>query len=67
MEPRIIELETKVAYQEHAIQELNDVITSQQKQISELQENIKRILTHLKEITPPEIARPEDELPPPHY
>lgn len=67
METRIIELETKVAYQEHIIQELSDVLTSQQKQIDKQQLDIRRILANLKESSPSQIARPEDESPPPHY
>ncbi len=67
MEARITELEAEVTYQEHVIQELNDVVTGQQKQIDILQADVRRILVHLKEISPSQIARPEEEVPPPHY
>jgi len=67
MQARITELEAKVTYQEHAIQELNDVVAGQQKQIDILQADVSRILAHLKEISPSQIARPEEETPPPHY
>ena len=67
MENRIIELETKISYQEHLIQELNDVITHQQKQIDALEVQMKRVRDHLKETSSSQIARPEEEVPPPHY
>ena len=67
LENRIIELETKISYQEHLIQELNDVITHQQKQIDALELQMKRIQDHLKNSSSSQIARPEEEVPPPHY
>jgi len=67
LENHIIELETKLSYQEHIIQELNDVITHQQKQIDTLELQMKRIQDHLKNSTQSQIARPEEEVPPPHY
>lgn len=36
-EERIIELETRVAFQEHSLQELNDALCSQQEQIRRLE------------------------------
>lgn len=67
LENRIIELETKISYQEHLIQELNEVITHQQKQIDAIEVEMKRIRDHLKETSSSQIARPEEEVPPPHY
>jgi len=67
LENRIIELETKISYQEHLIQELNDVITSQQKQIDQLERDIHQIRDHLKQANTSQIAKPEEEVPPPHY
>ena len=62
---RIVELETRLSYQDHTIEQLNEVVTSQQNQIDRLESDIKRIKAHLKDGT--DIARPEDESPPPHY
>ncbi|MDX8411243.1 MAG: SlyX family protein [Mariprofundaceae bacterium] len=67
MDERIIELETKMAYQDHTIHELSDVIAGQQKQIDALEAKMERVLEHLKAITASDIARPEEEAPPPHY
>ncbi|NOR72680.1 MAG: hypothetical protein GQ467_02230 [Mariprofundaceae bacterium] len=67
MEKRIIELETKLSYQDHTIQELNDVVTRQQKQIDALELRMKRIQDHLKATASSQLARPEEDVPPPHY
>lgn len=67
MEKRIIELETKLSYQEHTIHELNEVVTRQQKQIDLLEADMKRIREHLKGSSESQLARPEEEIPPPHY
>lgn len=48
MEERIIELETRISYQDHMIGELNDVVTSQQKQIDRLEKQVQRMEQHLK-------------------
>jgi len=67
METRIIALETSLAYQERLIQDLNGVIASQQKQIDALRTDIDRILSHLKAADAVQIARPDEDTPPPHY
>ena len=67
MEARIIELETRIAYQERLIQELNEVITRQQNQIDALRADYERILAHLKTGDGDRITGPDEEPPPPHY
>jgi len=67
MEERIIELETKISYQDHLIGELNDVVTSQQKQIDRLEKQVRRMEQHLKGLTGSGLARADEEAPPPHY
>jgi SlyX protein len=67
LEKHIIELETKVSYQDHIIQDLNDVVTRQQKQVDALEVELRRIREHLKSGESSQIARPEEEVPPPHY
>ena len=59
---RIIELETRLTYQDHTIEQLNEVVTSQQNQIARLESDIKRIKAHLK-AGDSNIARPEEESP----
>ena len=64
---RIIELETKSSYQEHLIQELNDVVISQQKQMDTLETRMQRMSDYLKNNQDSQLARPDEEVPPPHY
>ncbi|MEN8143122.1 MAG: SlyX family protein [Thermodesulfobacteriota bacterium] len=43
VEERIVEMETRQAFQEHTIEELNGVIISQQQQIDRLESQIVRL------------------------
>jgi SlyX protein len=67
LEQRVIELETRFAFQETTIQELNEILTSQQQQITHLQGLVKNIQESMLEIV--NKLRPEagTESPPPHY
>jgi len=67
MNNRIIELETKISYQDHIIGELNDVVTNQQRQIDQMEKAVEQLRQHLKQGASTGIARPEEETPPPHY
>jgi len=66
MKDRIITLETKSAYQEHLIQELNEVIISQQQQIDMLEKNFARLKDDMRN-NEPQQSTAENEAPPPHY
>ena len=67
-EDRLVEIETKIAFQEKTIEDLNDVLFEQQKEIERLGDIcdvlVKRIKA-LAEITPG-IDAPSNEKPP-HY
>jgi len=67
MEERLIELETKISYQDHLINELNDVVVRQQQQINQLEKQMVRFGDHLKQASGSGLARPDEEVPPPHY
>lgn len=67
MEKRIFELETKVAFQEHTLQQLNDVVTRQQFQIEQLAADLKSLKARLSALAPTNIAPESEETPPPHY
>jgi SlyX protein len=63
----LIELETKMSYQEDTIQQLNDVVCRQQNQIDELMEKCNLLLSRTKELSdklPDGVANMEK---PPHY
>lgn len=64
---RIIELEIKAAYQEDLVQELNKVVSQQQKQIDRLEVTCKMLNERISSIsTAMDSVPPEEELPP-HY
>ena len=48
MDSRIENLETKSAYQEHLIQELNEVVIVQQNQIDRLEKMVQQLQGHLR-------------------
>ena len=60
LEARIETLETRVAYQEHTIEALNQALTAQWKEIDRLTRELVRLGDRLP-------ASPGDEPPPPHY
>ncbi|AZI15062.1 SlyX family protein [Avibacterium paragallinarum] len=62
---QIAELETKVAFQEHAIEELNQALIDQQFIIEKMQ--LRHLAAKLKDLQPSNIASQAEETPPPHY
>lgn len=66
-EQRLIEIETKLAHQEHLLSSLDDALTRQQAQLTRLEELCRSLLQRIRSL--PELA-PEgsagDERPP-HY
>lgn len=67
MHERLVELETKVAFQEQTIQELNESIVRQQKDLALLSEQLRQLSERVKAIAPSPLAPESEETPPPHY
>jgi len=67
MENRLIELETRLAFQDHTLQELNTVIVRQQQEIAALTREIENLKAQFKTLAPELVASRGDETPPPHY
>ena len=66
-EDRLVEIESKLAHQEHLLTELNDVITNQQENIMQLQALCGSLLDRVRSIAealPGDGAQDER---PPHY
>ena len=66
-EDRLVEVETKLAYQEDTIQQLNDVICRQQDQIDALLVKYELLVSRVKELA---VDKPDDkpvDERPPHY
>jgi len=67
MDDRIVDLETKSAYQEHLLQELNDVIFTQQQQIDGLEAGLRRLKEHVQSTGEQGQSESGADVPPPHY
>lgn len=67
LEQKVENLEIKVSFQEHTIEELNDALTKQQADIDKLTAQIRFLLDKLKAMEPSNIANASEETPPPHY
>lgn len=67
MEHRIEELETRIAYQEAAIEELTRTTLNQQQTIQGLQAQIDYLKSIVKDLAPSAVAPRSEETPPPHY
>ena len=63
----IEELQTKVAFQEHTIEALNNALSSQQNQLDDLRFKLTHVIDRVKSIEPSNIAKQSEETPPPHY
>lgn len=65
MEERIIELETRLTFQDDLLQKLDDVIINQQKELDELKTQLKSINQQLLQVAGP--ITPDEVGLPPHY
>lgn len=66
-EDRIIELETKISYQEDLLQDLNKLVASQQQQIDQLTTIYKTLSDQLKEVMQRLPDKSDTDEKPPHY
>jgi len=67
MENRIIEIETRLAFQESSLQELNDIVAKQQNLLHQLSEEIIKLRQQMQDVTGSNIADSSEESLPPHY
>ncbi len=64
---RVIELETRVAFQDQTVQELNEAVTRQQREIDRLVRELEMLKDRLRATAPSPVVPPDEETPPPHY
>ena len=67
MEDRIINLETKLAYQEHTIEELNSVVIEQQNEIDRLKNAVEYLLDKVSQMADTHMEKAPANEKPPHY
>ena len=66
-EQRFVDLETKLAHQEHLLLELNDIITKQQENIMRLEELCDSIIQRVRALSEGAPADAGVDEKPPHY
>lgn len=66
LESRIIELETRLAFQDDTIATLNDVLVEQRRELERLQLQVQALARRQVEMAG-QFGIAEDEAPPPHY
>jgi SlyX protein len=66
LDDRVMELETRLAFQDDTIQALNDVLVAQQRSVELLQMQIAALIKRQEEMVG-QFGISEDEAPPPHY
>ena len=67
LEQRLVELETRLAFQEHAMGELSDALAETRIECARLAERLRHALEDLKLSRGDLMADPAGEPPPPHY
>jgi SlyX protein len=67
LENRLAELETRLAFQEHALAELSDALAASRIETARNAELLRRALEDLKQSRGDFFADPTSEPPPPHY
>ncbi len=67
MEERIIDLESRLAFAEQTIDELNGEVTAQNRLLADMQKQIDDLKDRFKALSASQIAPESEETPPPHY
>lgn len=66
LDERVMELESRLAFQDDTIQALNDVLVTQRRELDKLQQQMAAVLKRQEEIGNP-FETFEEDVPPPHY
>ena len=66
-EDRLMDIEIKLSHQEHAVEELNQVVCQQQKKIDHLEAICEALIRHVKELSDSAAEQRTTNETPPHY
>ena len=67
LQSQLYELESRLAFQDVALQQLNNELLEHQKRIEKLQRQVLMLAEKLQQGGDSGILRPHEEPPPPHY
>lgn len=67
LQRRLVELETRLAFQEQALAEMSDALAASRLETARNAELLRRALEEMKQTRGDFFADPSEEPPPPHY
>ncbi|AHV36301.1 TPA: SlyX family protein [Aeromonas dhakensis] len=64
---RLETLESRLAFAEYTVEQLNEEVTTQGRELDRLKHRIQLLVDKLQSVQPSQIASMAEETPPPHY